>query len=184
MGFEDGYDPDFAGGDIVNPDYPSEHLAMKVCEYKPYDLDYEFLNMPYYNDGEVWDTDISFSYDDIDSTVDWLIKSYYSIVSHATYKVTVEFNGATATYDTSCLDEYEAEEEALDMAFNDLEVTEINPNGTTVVFNADFDNAKVYSEYSADGTESDDDLMDIADEVMYLAQDDLEVVSTESELTW
>ena len=84
MGFEDGFDPNDTDGDIVNPEYPSYHLCMKVAEYTPHDLDYEWMNMPYNEEtGDVWDTDTSFSFGEIGAVVGWLIDEYYEIIEHS-----------------------------------------------------------------------------------------------------
>lgn len=181
MGFQDGFDPDFDGGDIVNPDYPSAHLCMKICEYKPYDLDFEYLYMPYSpNTGDVWDTDTSVTYDTIDSTVDWLINEYYEIVEQSTYEVTISFNGVEMVYDTDYLSTDEAKEEALELAVGDLSVLELSDNGGTVVFCDDSESAQYYNfDYI---TPSDD--AEARDELIDMASSDLEIVSVEADWIW
>jgi len=187
MGFEDGFDPNYDDGDIVNPDYPSAHLCMKVCEYKPYDLDFEYLNMPYNEEtGDVWDTDISVSYDGINSTVDWLIDEYYEIVASATYKVTVSFNGVENTYDTEYLDEDDAREDALESAQLDLSIVGYVHEDNDGNYYADVifcDNEKSKEVYY-DTHHTYEYPEDAEEEILWEAAQDLEIVSVESDLTW
>ena len=80
VGWTDGYDPDDEGY-IHSENEPSFVLAAKIAsthEYMKTDLDW--LTQPYYEDGEVWDTEITLTKENnFEQDAEWFIESYEKI---------------------------------------------------------------------------------------------------------
>lgn len=82
VGWSDGYDETPEEGEIYKEDSPTWRPNVGIKVRNDYDwADYDFLNFPWYPDGEVWDTGVTLNKaDDYSSEADWMIKNYPNIV--------------------------------------------------------------------------------------------------------
>ena len=83
VGWLKGYDPDDKTV-IHSKEQPEWGLNAGIKVWTSDDLldEYEFINAPYYEDGEVVDTDVSISPDrDLDDLVDWLYDAYAGLAT-------------------------------------------------------------------------------------------------------
>lgn len=78
IGWLDGYDP--ADVDLIHAeDAPTWCLnaGIKVHTSDSMKTDYEYINAPYFRNGEVWSTDVSLGYsEDIKALADYLLREY------------------------------------------------------------------------------------------------------------
>lgn len=101
VGWLDGYDP--ADVDLIHAkDSPTWCLNAGLKAYTSDSMrtDYEFINAPYFRNGEVWSTDVSLGYhEDVEALVDYFLEEY-----EAMKKCIVAEDGEILNYESP--DEY------------------------------------------------------------------------------
>ena len=82
VGWSDGYDTETDENDLYKEDSPSWRINVGIKVRNDYDwADFDYLDFPWYSDGEVWDTGVTiYKNTDFNEVADWMLKSYPEIV--------------------------------------------------------------------------------------------------------
>lgn len=82
VGWSDGYGEELRDDVIQHKESPSWAICAAVKVRNDADwADFDYLDQPWYEDGEVWDSSVSIvPNEDYEGTADWLLKNYEGIV--------------------------------------------------------------------------------------------------------
>lgn len=97
VGWLDGYDP--ADVDLIHDENEPTwclNAGIKVWTSDSSRTDYEYINAPYFKNGEVWSTDVSLGYsEDIKALAEYLLREY-----KAMKKLEIAEDGEILNYDS------------------------------------------------------------------------------------